>query len=75
MIATFGKTEAATESIAVQWQLVLPINFAAGQTATGDTYGFLAYVETLQPDFKTDKKIVSKFDLQITGAVSFVPGS
>jgi hypothetical protein len=23
MIATFGKTEAATESIAVQWQLVL----------------------------------------------------
>jgi hypothetical protein len=59
----------------MNFQIVLPINYAAGQTTTGDTYSFLAYVETLQPDFKTDKKVVSKMDLQITGGVGFVEGS
>lgn len=55
--------------------VTMPINTAAGQTTTGDTYSFLAYVETFAPDVKVDKKITTKFALQITGAITFVEGS
>jgi hypothetical protein len=59
----------------LQYQLVLPVNVAAGQTTTGDVYGFLAYVEDLAPDIKTDKKLVSKFTLQVTGGITLTVGT
>jgi hypothetical protein len=59
----------------LQYQLVLPVNTVAGQTTTGDIYSFLAYVEDLAPDIKTDKKIVSKFTLQVTGGITPIEGS
>lgn len=59
----------------LSYQVVLPINTVAGQTTQGDTYTFLAYVEHLTPDIKTDKKVVSKFELQITGPITFAIGS
>ncbi len=58
-----------------QYRVTMPINTAAGQSSTGDTYVFLAYVDTFSPDVKTDKKVVSKFTLQVTGAITFTVGS
>lgn len=57
------------------YKVVLPVNTAAGQTVTGDTYSFLGFVESLSPDVKTDKKIQSKFSIRITGPITFVAGS
>lgn len=58
-----------------QYKVALPINTAAGQSTAGDTYVFLAFVESLSPDVKVDKKIMSKFSLQVTGAITFTAGS
>lgn len=59
----------------LQYQVVMPINTAAGQATTGDTYTFLAYVESLAPDVNTDKKVMTKFSLRVTGPITFVAGS
>ena len=58
-----------------QYRVTLPINTAAGQSSTGDTFVFLGYVDTYTPDIKTDKKVVSKFTIQVTGAITFTQGS
>jgi len=57
------------------YQVLFPVNLAAGQTTTGDARQFLAYVEQISPDVKTDKKITSKFTLQITGPITDIEGS
>jgi len=59
----------------LQYLVTLPINTVAGQTTTGDTYQFLAYVEEFTPEVRTDKKISSRFTLQVTGDITFVEGS
>jgi hypothetical protein len=57
------------------YKIVMPINTAAGQSTRGDTYTFLGYVEQLAPDVKVDKKITSKFTVQITGPITFTLGA
>lgn len=58
-----------------QYKVVFPINTEAGQTTAGDERRFLAYVEQLSPSIKVDKKITTKFMLQITGAITPIQGS
>lgn len=57
------------------YAVVFPINLAAGQTTAGDQRKFQAYVEQLHPTVKANKKIMSKFSLQITGVISDIEGS
>lgn len=58
-----------------QYRVTFPINTAAGQSTQGDTRIFLAYVEELSPDIHNNKKIPTKFVLQITGAITETEGS
>lgn len=57
------------------YSVVFPINTLGGQTTTGDQRNFLAYVESLSPQIETNKRIMNKFSLQITGAITDVAGS
>jgi hypothetical protein len=57
------------------YSVVFPINTLAGQTTAGDQRNFLAYVESLSPDIEKNKAITNNFTLQISGAITEVPGS
>lgn len=58
-----------------QYKATFPVNTAAGQTTTGDVYTMLGFVETLAPEVKVNKKVTSKFSLQLTGPITLVVGS
>jgi hypothetical protein len=59
----------------LQYQIVLPINGQAGQTAQGDVFGFFAYVEQFVPAIKGEKKISSAGTFQVSGFVNYAQGS
>lgn len=58
-----------------QYKVQLPVNAAAGQTVQGDEYLFLGYVEQLSPTIDTDKPVLAKFSIQITGQITLIEGS
>lgn len=68
-------TRNANPSPAILFRVTFPINTAAGQTTRGDVRQFLAYVESISPDIKVDKKISSKLSLQITNSIIDIEGA
>jgi len=73
--AALQASKSASPPTKLPYLVVLPLNGPAGQTTTPDSATFEAFVESLHPEINADKKIISRFSLQISGPITWTEGS
>lgn len=73
-VALIGFFNAAT---LVQWEVVLPPggNGSSQFVTSEGTFGFAAYVSSIDRTIPVEKEATISVKLKITGAISFTPGS